>query len=141
MEITKKKCPVCQAKIEVGLWTIRENIRQCPQCKTLLMENPVSKLVSATAFFSGGFMAAGGKWLGIPLSLSLLLMIVSLVVAIKIIRFNIVKRDLIIRNKTTNQISFITMDDWEEIEKNSQMKNESHFEIVEYLKNETETEL
>jgi len=44
----------------------------------------------------------------------------------------VIKKDLIIRNKQTNQISYVDNSDWKEILNNS-VNKENNFEIVENL--------
>lgn len=131
--LMKKTCPSCQSKIETGFWSIREDIKRCSNCGVLLTENPFSKLISGIVFFAGGFAATGSRWLGIPWFVGLLILVVSIIIALKIVNFKIVKRDLVIKNKETNQISFVNNSDWAEIVNNS-LNTENNFEIIEYLK-------
>ena len=56
----------------------------------------------------------------------------AIYIALKIINFRIIKRDLIIRNKQTHQISYVNNSDWIEILNNS-ANTENNYEIVEYL--------
>ncbi len=132
LNIINKPCPSCKSEIKMGFWTIRENIRRCPECGVLLIENSNRKLISGILFFIGGFMASGSEWLGIPIFIGVLIMIVSIIMAFKIVNFKIIEKDFVIKNKETNQISFINNSDWMEIENNSS-NNESKFEIIERL--------
>jgi hypothetical protein len=132
-EIFKKSCPSCKSKIDVGFWSIREGIKRCPNCGVLLIENPKGKLISGIVFFVGILLASSSQWLGIPVFLGLLIIIFSIIVALQIIAFKTVKRDLVIKNKENNQISFVNNSDWIEIVNNSVHK-ENKFEIIEHLK-------
>ena len=132
LNIMNKPCPSCKSEIEMGFWTIRENIRRCPECGVLLIENSNRKLVSGILFFIGGFVASGSEWLGIPMFIGVLIMIVSIIMAFKIVNFKIIEKDFVIKNKETNQISFINKSDWIDIENNSS-DNENKFEIIERL--------
>jgi hypothetical protein len=58
---------------------------------------------------------------------------ISFFVSVMINNFTIIKKDLIIRNKLTREISFANGSDWNEILKNSKGGN-INFEIVENLK-------
>lgn len=133
LNILNKPCPSCKTEIKMGFYTIRENIRRCPQCGVLLVENSKRKLISGIMFFAGGFMATGSEWLGFPLLVGLLLMIISILIALKIINFTIVERDYVIKNKESNQVSYVNKTDWMEIVNNS-VDSENKFEIIEHLK-------
>ena len=130
--IINKSCPNCKSKIPFNFYRNREEIIQCSNCKTLLKENSSGALTSGIVFFLGGFFATGSKWIGIPTWVGLLIMLLAIYSAFKIIHFRIIKRDLIIRNKQTNQISYVNNSDWSEIINNS-VDREINFEIVEYL--------
>jgi hypothetical protein len=132
INILNKPCPKCQSNISFHFFKNREEIIQCPNCKTLLKENSTGNLISGAVFFVGGFFATGSKWIGIPIWVGLLIMILAIYIALKIINFRIIKRDLIIRNKQTNQISYVNNSDWKEIVNNS-AATENNFEIVENL--------
>ena len=127
-----KSCPKCKSNSSFHFFRNREEIIQCPNCKVLLAEDSTSKLISGVVFFVGGFIATGSKWIGIPIWLALFVMILCIYVALKIIRFRIIKRDLKIRNKQTNQISFVNNSEWNEIIENTADK-ENSFEVLEYL--------
>jgi len=130
--IFNNPCPNCKSNISLHFFRNREEIIQCSDCKSLLQENSRSKLISGAFIFVGGFFATGSTWIGIPIWIGLLIMILAIYTALKIIGFRIVKRDLIIRNKLTNEISYVNNSDWKEILNNS-ADTENNFEIVENL--------
>jgi len=129
----KKSCPSCNSEIKMGISRIRENIIRCSNCGALLIENPKSNIISMIVIFFGVFIASGGKWLNIPLFYGILIFIVSFFISMRITKMKEVKKELVIRNVNTNQISYINRSDWEDILNNSQ-NPENNFEIVEYLK-------
>ncbi len=118
-----KSCPNYESKIPFNFYRNREEIIQCPNCEILLKEKSSGVLISGIIFFLGGFFATGSKWIGIPTWMGLLIMLLAIYSAFKIIHFKTIKKDLIIRNKLTNQISYI----------NNSVDGEINFEIIEYL--------
>jgi uncharacterized protein (DUF983 family) len=130
--LLNKSCPNCKSKVSFDFFRNREEIIQCANCKTLLRENSTGTLISGIIFFVGGFFATGSKLIGIPVWFGLLIMILAIYIALKIINFRIIKRDLVIRNKRTNQISYVNNSDWKGIVDNSTNK-ENNFEILENL--------
>jgi hypothetical protein len=71
--------------------------------------------------------------LNIPLFYGILIFVISFFIAMLITKMKEVKKELVIRNVQTNQISFINQSDWEDILNNSQ-NHENNFEIIGYLK-------
>ena len=131
--VFKKSCPTCNSKLEMGFSRIRENIIRCSHCGALLIENPKRNFASMIVLFCGIFIASGSKWLNIPLFYGILIFVISFFIAMLITKMKEVKKELVIRNVQTNQISFINQSDWEDILNNSQ-NHENNFEIIEYLK-------
>jgi len=130
INIFNKPCPNCKSNISLHFFRNREEIIQCRNCMTLLQENSTGKLISGAVIFVGGFFATGSSWIGIPIWVGLLIAILAIYIALRIINFKIIKRDLMIRNKLTNQISYINNSEWEEIVNNN-TDTENNFEIVE----------
>ncbi len=107
--LIKKPCPVCKTSIGIGL------------------------LIS----FFGIFLWIGlNYWFGIGLFWFGLILIFSLIISAVLINFTSIKKDFIIRNKLTNEISYINKSDWNEIIKKS-LNKENNFEIIEELKPNT----
>ena len=131
--VFKKSCPTCNSELNMGFFRIRENIVRCSNCGALLIENPKRNVTSMIVFFCGIFIASGSKWLNIPLFYGILIFVISFFIAMLITKMKEVKKELVIRNVQTNQISFINQSDWEDILNNSQ-NHENNFEIIEYLK-------
>ena len=127
----QKPCPNCKAQIGTGLFSIRDQIVRCPKCGELLTENPKRKALGAFIAFSGFVIGIGGCYfLDISLFWGLLYFLVSGLISIGISNLMIVKKDLVIRNKLTNQVSYIDQTAWDEILKNTSGK-QNDFEIIE----------
>jgi len=129
----QKLCPACNTPIGFGLFSIREQIVRCPKCGELLTENPKRKPPGAFIAFSGFVLGIGGCYLlNISFLWGLLIFLISVLIAMKIGSLIIIKKDLVIRNKQTNQVSYIDQADWAEILKNTSGK-QNDFEIVKKL--------
>jgi len=129
----QKPCPDCKAQIGTGLFSIREQIVRCPKCGELLTENPKRKPLGAFIAFLGFVLGIGGSYLlDISLLWGLLIFLICGLISIKIGNLIIVKKDMVIRNKITNQLAYIDQADWTEILKNTSGK-QNDFEIVETL--------
>ncbi len=135
--LIEKPCPVCKTSIGIGLFTNREEIIRCPNCSTLLIENPKRKKAGLLISFIGIFLWIGlNYWFGIGLLWFGLVLIFSLLISAVLINFTNIKKDFVIQNKLTNKISYIDKSDWNEIIKKS-LNKENNFEIIEELKPET----
>jgi uncharacterized paraquat-inducible protein A len=132
INLLNKSCPNCNSIISLNFYRNREEIIQCPNCKTLLTENPKRKMASSIVLFVGLFLLIGSATLRIPIYFGLLTLFISFGIAQKVIELMSVKKDLIIRNKQTNQISYVNNSDWKEIVNNSADK-ENNFEVLENL--------
>ena len=129
----QKPCPNCKAQIGTGLFSIREQIVRCPQCGELLTENPKRKPLGAFIAFTGFALGIGCCYLvDISFLWGLFIFLISVLIAVKIGSLIIIKKDLVIRNKQTNQVIYIDQADWTEILKNTSGK-QNDFEIVENL--------
>ncbi len=89
-------------------------------------------MASGIVIFIGIIVTISSAALKIPIYIGLLVLFIFFGLALKIIDLMVIKRDLTIRNKQTNQISYVNNSDWSEIVNNSVTK-ENNFEIVEYL--------
>ena len=132
IKVLNKSCPNCKSTISLKFYRNREEIIPCPNCKSLLAENPKRKMTSGIIIFIGIVLTIVSATLQVPIYLALIILLVSFGVALKVVDLTIVKKDLIIRNKHTNQISYVDNSDWKEIIQNAAGK-ENNFEIVEYL--------
>ena len=132
IKVLNKSCPNCKSTISLKFYRNREEIIPCPNCKSLLAENPKRKMTSGIIIFIGIVLTIVSATLKVPIYLALIILLVSFGVALKVVDLTIVKKDLIIRNKHTNQISYVDNSDWKEIIQNAAGK-ENNFEIVEYL--------
>ena len=129
----KKHCPTCGTPISIGLFNSRDEIIRCPKCKELLIESPKRKLLGLAIILLGIVIGFGlHDWLRTNLGLVFLFLLVALIISFAISKFIKVKKDLVIRNKQTNAISYIDRSDWNDILANSSGK-EIHFEIIEEL--------
>jgi len=130
----KRPCPTCKTPIRTGLFTNREEIIRCPKCNELLVDNPKRMQIGAAITFLGVLIWIGfNYWLGITSNWGFLIIIVSLILSVVISNLTKIKKDLVIRNKQTNEISYIDRSDWDDILVNSSGK-ENLFEIIEELK-------
>ncbi len=131
--LMKKPCPVCKTKIRAGLFNHREEIIRCPNCGALLIDNPKRKLAGMLIGMTGLVLwAILSLWFVINLPLLFLLIFIPLFISMLIWNFSVIKKDLAIRNKQTNMVSYVNKSDWDEIVKNSPGK-ENIFEIIEEL--------
>jgi uncharacterized protein (DUF983 family) len=132
--LIKRHCPTCRAPIWTGLFTNREEIIRCPKCGELLIDNPKKIQTGVIISLSGIFIFLGFHyWIGVNLKWAFAVILVSLIFSIVISNLTKIKKDLVIRNKQTNEISYIDMSEWNDILANSSEK-ENIFEIIEELK-------
>ena len=132
--LIKKPCPTCKTSIGIGFFSKREEIVRCPKCKELLIDNPKRKQIGILILLSGLLIWIGlNNWLAIGLNWGFLIILVSLIILFLISNLTVVKKDLVIRNKQTHEISYIDRSDWSDILVNSSGK-ENIFEITEELK-------
>lgn len=135
LNLLKKPCPVCKTKIKSDFFGNNEEIIRCPHCGALMTENPKRRLVGS--FFGIVFPFALWTILKLWMAISLVYLFVFFFICfffwMQILKFKVIKKDLVIKNKQTNKISYVNQSDWNEIVKNSADK-ENVFEIVEVLK-------
>ncbi|MEI6276069.1 MAG: hypothetical protein WCP08_08765 [Prolixibacteraceae bacterium] len=106
-------------------------ILRCPQCGQLLIDNPKRNLFGSLLFFAGFLMIGGLQHFGganIFRDLGILLISGFLYVVVR--KLTITKKDLVIRNKESQRVSYIDFADWDEILENAKGK-ENKFEIIE----------
>ena len=111
--LIKKPCPVCKTSIGIGLFSNREEIIRCSNCGTLLIENPKRKNMGLFVFFAGILLwIALNYWFKVGWLWFWLILILSLIISVVSINFTTVKKDFVIRNKQTNEISYTNKSDW-----------------------------
>jgi len=133
LNLFQKPCPTCKAQIGSGLFSIREQIVRCPKCGELLIENPKRKPIGIFISILGLVLGLGGCYLlDISLFWGLLIFLIAGLFSLRIGNLMIIKKDLVIKNKQTNQVSYIENSDWSEIVKNTSGK-QNDFEIIEKL--------
>lgn len=133
LNLFQKPCPTCKAQIGSGLFSNREHIVRCPKCGELLIENPKRKPIGIFISILGLVLGVGGCYLlDISLFWGLLIFLISGLFSLRIGNLTVIKKDLVIKNKQTNQVSYIDHSDWSEILRNTPGK-QSYFEIVEEL--------
>lgn len=133
-KLITKPCPTCHTPIGIGLFLSRETTLRCPGCGELLNEDPKRKkigifinLLAILVWVIVSYLSGVGRLAG------LLILPVTVIIALVITRLVVVKKDLVIRNKKTNEITYIDHSDWNEILINTAEK-ENGFEIIEELK-------
>ena len=128
-------CPSCKKHLPINLFSISGKIYRCPQCNALVADDPKRNWVGFFLILLGivGSLV-GRRYHWSALILDLLMITLSFTIWLFFKRLMIVKRDLVIKNRETNEICYIDQSDWEEILANSAGK-ENPFEITEYLKN------
>ena len=134
LNILKKSCPNCKKDISVGLFSNKEKIIRCPQCRVLLIDNPVRSKIGSVIIILGIILGLSCRYLfGLIAFWGLLIIIISVLTSMLISNLKIIKMDLVIRNKKTNEISYINQSDWNDI-LNGLSDKENNFEIIEELK-------
>jgi hypothetical protein len=129
----KKPCPTCKTKIGLGLFSDRGKIIRCSSCGELLMDDPKSNYILLFLIVSGVILSMGFRhFFGASALRDIMILVVFSAVFLFFIHFKVVKKDLVIRNKQTDEISYIDQADWEEIVKNATGKD-NNFEIIEKL--------
>ncbi len=132
LKLTGHKCPTCKTAISLKLFRNREEIIECKQCKSLLVETPKSRLISSAALVIGFFAAVGISLLIDNILVGFVLLLAFFSLAQALIKLSVAKRDLKIRDKITNRVSYIQKSDWEEIVQNAK-NGKINYEIIEYL--------
>ncbi len=133
-KLITKPCPTCHTPIGIGLYLSREVIIRCPKCGELLNEDPKRKKIGIFINLLAILLwVIGSYWTGVGRFAGFLILPITVIIALVITRFVVVKKDLVIRNKKTNEISYIDHSDWKEILLNTAEK-ENGFEIIEELK-------
>lgn len=129
----KKPCPVCKTKIGLGLFSDRGKIIRCPQCRELLMDNPGSNYTLLILIVTGVVLSMGLRhFFGASAIRDILILVLFFAVFLYSVNLKVVKKDLVVKNKLTNEISYMDLADWEEIVANTKGK-ENNFEIIEKL--------
>ncbi len=133
LKIIHNHCPTCKTKIGLRLWAVNGEILRCPKCKELLIDDPKRILLGVLLFFAG-FLVTGilQHLYGANIFRDLAIIIISGFAYGMVRKLTIAKKDLVIRNKQTNKISYIDHADWNEIIENTKGK-ENIFEITEKL--------
>ncbi len=133
LKIIHNHCPTCKTKIGLRLWAVNGEILRCPKCEELLIDDPKRNLLGALCFFCGFLLIAILQHLyGANIFRDLAIIAISGFAYGTVRKLAIVKKDLVIRNKQTNEISYIDHTDWNEILENTKGK-ENMFEILEKL--------
>lgn len=129
----KKPCPTCKTKIGIGLFSDRGKIIRCPNCGELVMDNPKTNYLLIAFIIFGVLLSMGLRhFFGESIFRDILILLFFSVAFLFFIHLIVVKKDLVIRNRQTNEISYIDNDDWDEILDNTKEK-ENPFEIIENL--------
>ncbi len=89
-------------------------------------------MISSIVLVLGIFAAIGVPLLIDYFFIGVLLLLVSFSIAQALIKLSVAKRDLKIRDKITNRVSYIQKSDWEEIVKNAK-NGKINYEIIEHL--------
>jgi hypothetical protein len=133
LDIIQKSCPICQTKIKLGLMSINGEILRCPKCGQLLIDSPKRNLFGAL-MFALGFLSIGGlrHFWGSNIIRDLAILVVAGIFSVAVRKLTVTKKDLVIKNKQSGQVSFVDYSDWNEIVESSTGK-ENGFEIIEKL--------
>jgi len=115
------------------LFSISGKIYRCPQCKALVADDPKRNWVGFFLILLGIIGSlVGRRYHWSALSLDLVMITLSFTIWLFLKRLMVVKKDMVIKNRETNEISYIDHSDWEEILANSAGR-ENPFEITEHL--------
>ena len=133
MNLFYKICPSCSKHLPFDVFSYSGKIFRCPKCGELLADDPKRNWIGFFLIMLGFTSAALVRhFLRTSLISGMLIITFSFVIWLFFKRLMIVKKDLVIKNKETNEISYIDHSDWEEILSNAAGK-ENPFEITEYL--------
>ncbi|WP_319589543.1 hypothetical protein [uncultured Draconibacterium sp.] len=132
LNLTGHKCPTCQSGIRLNLYRNREEIIECKNCKSLLVETPKSRLISSAVLVIGIFIAIGVSLLVDNLLIGFVSLLVSISLSQMLIKLSLAKAELKIRDKITNRVTYIQKSDWEDILNNSR-NGTINYEILERL--------
>lgn len=129
----KKSCPTCKTKIGLGLFSDRGKIIRCSNCGELLIDNPKTNYILLLLIVLGlGLSLVFTRFFGPSAWRDILILVMLFALFLFFIQLKVVKKDLVIKNKQTNEISYIDQIDWEEIVENAKGK-ELNFEIIEKI--------
>lgn len=133
LQIIKRPCPTCKTKIGLGLLSVNGEIRRCPKCGELLVDHPGSNLFGFLLFFAGFLLIAGLQYFyGKNFARDAGILVLSAICFERVRKLVVTKKDLVIRNRITHRISYISHADWQEILENTKDR-ENDFEIIERL--------
>lgn len=132
LQLTKRACPTCKEPLDLKFFSFQNELVKCPKCRSLLRHKilwigPIVYVVSALGANyihqkNGGFSIWG-----------IFILLIALLIPLFTRKYEVIKRDFKIRNKITNQITYISHTEWQEIVKIANGR-EPNFEIVEDLR-------
>lgn len=132
LQLTKRACPTCKEPLDLKFFSVQNSLVQCPKCRSLVRHKimwigPIIYVVSALIANyihqrNGGFSIWG-----------IIILLIALLIPLFTRKYEVIKRDFKIRNKLTNQITYVNHSDWEGILALAKDK-ELNFEIVEDLR-------
>lgn len=133
LNILYKSCPSCKEHLPVNLFSYSGKIFRCPKCGTLVADDPKRNwygfFLMMLGFVGAVLVRNFGKSTVIA---DILIITLCWLTWMFLKRLMIVKKELVIKNKATNELSYINQSDWEEIVANAAGK-ENSFEITEHL--------
>ena len=133
IKIIHDYCPTCKTKIGLRLMCVNGEILRCPKCGALLIDDPKRNLYGALLFAAGFLLIEGLRHsFGSNIFRDVAILVVSGFLYGTVRKLTIIKKDLVIRNKQSNQISYIDRAEWNEILDNNKDKDNT-FEIIEEL--------
>jgi hypothetical protein len=97
------------------------------------MDNPGSNYTLLILIVTGVVLSMGLRhFFGASAIRDILILVLFFAVFLYSVNLKVVKKDLVVKNKLTNEISYMDLADWEEIVANTKGK-ENNFEIIEKL--------
>lgn len=134
LQLTKRACPTCKEPLDLKIFTfsIQNELVQCPKCKSLVRRKIM--WIGPIVYFLGGVLTAYlNDRFGYFSIWCIAILGIAFLVPFFTQKYEVIKRDFKIRNKITNQVTYISHAEWQEIVKIANGR-EPNFEIVEDLR-------
>ncbi len=134
LQLTKRACPTCKEPLDLKIFTfsIQNELVQCPKCKSLVRRKIM--WIGPIIYIGGSLLATFlYEQLGYFSIWMVAVLAIAFLIPLLTQKYEVIIRDFKIRNKLTNQVTYINHNDWQDIVANAK-DAEPNFEIVEDLR-------